>query len=490
MCCGTVPRHRFSAFWLRSSSVIVQRSVMQRGVIPARGGHSRTGAVQTAAHRTGVQGSQALSRDQLSRPAKQQGVQPAQQLGARQQGQPASSAQQSRGDSQAELAEEIKRRTLKISLPRGNSYTRIDLAKSLEKEKFDLKDIEALGTQQQNNVWYITFKSEELAGSLLSEGVLVVAGKTGYVSALDHNAHRVRIHWAPYFLSQQAVLQTLSSALPEMASIENWGYEKSQIKNLEHVATMVRFVVIKYPGPTSDLPHLLKVKEGNESHEILLTITGRQPICFKCKEVGHTRGNCMLCSLCGSRRHIAANCPGQTYATVSHTTEMTMEADDVVEETPEEREALERDRAPDATAATLGTEDWGMDQPQQGLQSMAEAIQLRPEDFPPLGEVTRAVNLVKPGEGEMEGTGELKDKAEEVAIGSQFLDHVTGSLGDTQKDQVPLGQVVTRSEGEETVEMNSDDSRLLVQTSSEEEDNSGDSFRLVKPKKRKKDKNP
>ena len=46
-------------------------------------------------------------------------------------------------------------------------------------------DLEALGTKQQNNEWFVTFLDQALLEDFLSLGVLTVAGKTVFNSSLN-----------------------------------------------------------------------------------------------------------------------------------------------------------------------------------------------------------------------------------------------------------------------------------------------------------------
>ena len=186
---------------------------------------------------------------------------------------------------------DVKHRTCKISLPRNTSYHRLHVAEALI-EYTNFKDIEAIGTRQSNAEWYVTFYKKEAHAAFLELGVININERNGYISTLDSKTHRLRIHWAPYHLAMSGLHAKLAGALPQGATILSLGYERSQINELQHVATLVRFAVVSFDGPASRLPHLLTVTEGEEQMEVLVTTQGRDPICLKCRRVGHMRAQC------------------------------------------------------------------------------------------------------------------------------------------------------------------------------------------------------
>ena len=200
------------------------------------------------------------------------------------------------------------------------------------------KDIEAIGTRQTNSEWFVTFYKKPAHAAFLELGVITINGRNGYITTLDSATHRLQIHWAPYHLAMSGLHVKLAGALPQGATILSLGYERSQITELEHVATLVRFAVISFDGPASRLPHLLTVNEGEEQMEVLITTQGRDPICLKCRRVGHVRAWCTtpFCYMCKKSGHTPQECDGRTtsYAGAVRTT-VPIDVDD-----PEEGEGL------------------------------------------------------------------------------------------------------------------------------------------------------
>ncbi|ELU11917.1 hypothetical protein CAPTEDRAFT_192946 [Capitella teleta] len=171
---------------------------------------------------------------------------------------------------------EVKRRTIRIELPRTSSYTRIDIAEALSKCCI-LENIEALGTVKYNNIWELTMKTSQAADRLMQHGTITVKDVAGRMSSMDATRLKLRIHWAPHWLPSRAVEAVLKRELPRGAVLEGQGVEKSTIKGLNHVATLVRFTIVRYAGNPADLPHLLKIQVEREEMELLVTVQRRKP---------------------------------------------------------------------------------------------------------------------------------------------------------------------------------------------------------------------
>jgi len=389
--------------------------------------------------------------------------------------------------------QQVKKRTVKITLPRSSSYTRLDLAESLRQVHFPLSSVEALGTRQQNHQWFLTVSTEEEAADLLSLGMMSVAGKSGFISTLDDTAHRVRIHWAPYHLSQPVLTAALKAALPDGANVVQSGYEKSMVKGLEHVSTLVRYAVVSYEGSAAHLPHLLKVSQAGESFELLLTIQGRKPICLRCKQVGHVRSQCIFCHICKSNLHISSNCPNSvsSYANAIRAGRRDSSGD----------EAGDRMEVGDEMA------EGGDRVLPEVSQNPPSALLSTPEEFPPLDEVTLALNQVRSEDGPSASKESVPEDGERSQIDVRLLSPEDAqeeaeqqklrSQGpkstDTQRQAVPPGQRL-RQDSRSGDEESPDHRRLIIMTGqsspqdegSSEDGISGEPWQSTKRRKKQK----
>ena len=130
-------------------------------------------------------------------------------------------------------------------------------------------------------MWFITCKTKEATTEILSKGVLSIRDKEGILCSQGCDVFQMRIHWAPYYLPPESVTRSLRELLPPEAEIKASGIKKSKIEGAEHIATMVRFAVVRYPGRAEDVLHLITAKVEGETVEMLCTVPRRAPLCLK-----------------------------------------------------------------------------------------------------------------------------------------------------------------------------------------------------------------
>lgn len=188
---------------------------------------------------------------------------------------------------------DLKERAVKIAFPRGVIFNMKEMAEALYVAlEGGLKKVEAMGTIRRPNEWQVTFHDIRDARRMVAMAKITVKDHIGFISSMGKSTYRLRVHWAPYHLSQQCLLKSLTEELPEGAEIVALTYETLNIQGFECVRTTTRQAVINYPGPAADLPHLVPCVQGREVYELLLTTPGRQPLCLRCHKIGHRRKEC------------------------------------------------------------------------------------------------------------------------------------------------------------------------------------------------------
>ena len=155
-----------------------------------------------------------------------------------------------------------------------------------------MRKIEAIGQQRYANEWHITMREKEDAQYLVGRSKVIVKEQVGYIGGLGTQTHKIRVHWAPYRLQAKVLAQAIIDNLPVGAKLLSLIYESLNIPALDYIKTETRTGVINYCGAPENLPHLLKVQQGREEFEILITIPGRAPLCLRCKQMGHRRNSC------------------------------------------------------------------------------------------------------------------------------------------------------------------------------------------------------
>ena len=181
-------------------------------------------------------------------------------------------------------------RTLILSGDRaGTPYFREDFLNGLKLVLGDgISQIVSFGPLAKNTEWFLMVKSERARDNLLAAGVVKVKGGVFSVRSADSTQFRVRIHWAPPFIPNDVIINHLSQYGKVLSCVN----EMSVSKGFENVATGVRTVVMC--GNKADLPHFFVVvdKSTKQTFQLLVTVTGRPPICLRCNKVGHFRREC------------------------------------------------------------------------------------------------------------------------------------------------------------------------------------------------------
>jgi len=208
-----------------------------------------------------------------------------------------------------------RQRTVRVTLdPAGRPYGRADFIRQVN-DTVGLPSLEAVGPTQESNVWELTFSSQITSTQFVAGGDFNVRGFKAAVQAADNQCYRVRLHWVPYYVPHEVFVEAFQAAGAKVVAAE---FDKSAVKGMEHVCSGLRTYTIRTSHP-ADIPHLIPFSSGHEQREALVTMTGRLPLCLRCRTSGHVRQQCKMpfCWRCKSYGHTKKDCPGRTYASAA-----------------------------------------------------------------------------------------------------------------------------------------------------------------------------
>ena len=189
----------------------------------------------------------------------------------------------------------------------GKPYVREDFTDSLNEILECLKiHVASFGPLARNSEWCLTLKSDAAKDLMMSAGTLKVRGCKFYVRSADKTQFAARVHWAPAFIPNAAIAKVLG----ESFKVQSIAMETSTCKGFEAIPTGIRRLVLT--GVKDEIPHVFTIINPNtqEKFELLITIPGRSPLCFKCKHTGHYRSECFTpyCRQCGVYGHSTEKC--------------------------------------------------------------------------------------------------------------------------------------------------------------------------------------
>ena len=191
---------------------------------------------------------------------------------------------------------------------------------------------------------------------MLLAGYVTAKGKNFKVRSSDNREFTAKIHWAPPFAPNTAIVK----ALDPYGEVKTICFEKCKSQGFESVCSGIRSVVMT--GDRRKVPHLITVTNPvtADKYELLVTIAGRPPLCLKCRQTGHYRRACKtpFCRHHGVYGHTTESCAldKATYATAMRKTkegsdDTDSEENEVTPRDHEGRSATVRDPASGALSA-------------------------------------------------------------------------------------------------------------------------------------------
>lgn len=175
-----------------------------------------------------------------------------------------------------------------------------------------LADIVSLGGFQMNHVWIATLRTPEAKQRLVDCKELKVKQLRCLVIDPSSTEVRLRLHWVPYQVPDDAVRKLLEP----YGKVIEVGREKWRVDGFEGIesTTRVARMTLKSGVTPDTMPHQLRLQGANA----LIVIPGRAPVCLRCKRTGHIRRECRVpkCSECYRFGHEKDECV-KTYARVT-----------------------------------------------------------------------------------------------------------------------------------------------------------------------------
>jgi len=235
-----------------------------------------------------------------------------------------------------------RQRTVRVTLdPAGRPYGRADFVRQVH-DTVGLPSLEAVGPTQESNVWELTFSCQMKATQYVAGGDFNVRGFRAAVQAADNQCYRVRLHWVPYYVPHDVFVTAFESKGAKVVAAD---FDKSAVKGMEHVCSGLRTYTLRTSHP-GDIPHLIPFTSGHEQREALVTMTGRLPLCLRCRTSGHVRQQCKVpfCWRCKTYGHRKQDCPGRTYASAADPRRGTDPSNQPDEEEEDEEDTVEERR--------------------------------------------------------------------------------------------------------------------------------------------------
>lgn len=183
--------------------------------------------------------------------------------------------------------------TVRLSPQSWVSSSYLDVLNILEEEGLKAEDILGLYKVSASDSNYSLFLSNEDALNFLKEKKVIGNSRLKFnVVGLTEQVVSLRIHWLPLFYDNR-LLKAIFCDYGEVIDVRLCKSSHAKLCALNGM----REVLLKTDEILKQkIPHMVNFGSGQS---ILVTMSGRPPLCLKCREVGHVRRDC------GSNRSFA-----------------------------------------------------------------------------------------------------------------------------------------------------------------------------------------
>ncbi|GFT78502.1 CCHC-type domain-containing protein [Nephila pilipes] len=193
--------------------------------------------------------------------------------------------------------------SLRLQFPKFSKGFNPSFFEEFVQEHVGEDNLVSIGRMNFPNEWQMEVSSKEVREKLIRWGKTKIKNRSCWIYPLGTSEIRGFVHWLPNTVQNQKLKEFLSK-YGEVLFVE------SQKQNLwsGKVSSDSRYYALYLRAGQSmdDLPHFYEF----DNFLALITVRGRNPACFHCKEIGHRKNECKkfkvkLSSYCERPKHSA-----------------------------------------------------------------------------------------------------------------------------------------------------------------------------------------
>ena len=218
--------------------------------------------------------------------------------------------------------EEQDKRSVCIVCPYkdGVVYSHDQVLQAIESVGINRKAIQAYDQMEKNRIWEVLFVDTRSRDVLAQQALLFIGGNEAKVFPTVGDVAAIRVFWAPLCVPTEFIANAIQEETQQRGgSIRflNAGF----LNDRNGMATSNRFFKAEVEN-RDQVPHLIDVHipTRGRTYRVLVMVQGRDPMCLKCKQVGHHRASCThsmsdsrWCRICDRNSgHATVDCPDYT----------------------------------------------------------------------------------------------------------------------------------------------------------------------------------
>ncbi|GFS58275.1 CCHC-type domain-containing protein, partial [Trichonephila inaurata madagascariensis] len=194
--------------------------------------------------------------------------------------------------------------SLRFQFPKFSKGFHPEYFEEFVEEHVGDENLVCIGRLNFPNEWQMQLRSKEIREKLIRWGKTKIKNRSCWIYPLGTSEIRGFIHWLPNTVPNQK-LKDFLSRFGEVLFVEN---QKQSLWNGKVLSDSRYYALYLRAGQSmDDLPHF----HTFDDFLSLITVRGRNPACFHCKEIGHRKNECKkfkdkLNSYCQRPSHSAA----------------------------------------------------------------------------------------------------------------------------------------------------------------------------------------
>lgn len=218
----------------------------------------------------------------------------------------------------------LERRSIRLVCPykEGYIYGRDEIIWAITNQGLPKTAIQGIGQMEKNRIWEVLFTTTEWRDRIAHLDSLQTPEAT-YIKVfpITGNVAHIKVFWVPLCVPNALISQAIINATGRNGgNVKILSGQNQKVKDRSE-NIMYESAVRSFKAEVSDknlIPHIMTINIPGRDRptRILITVAGREPMCLKCKQIGHHRSECKLdkddsrwCSICaGNVGHSTNDC--------------------------------------------------------------------------------------------------------------------------------------------------------------------------------------
>ena len=195
---------------------------------------------------------------------------------------------------------DMERRSIRLVCPfvDGYTYSSDEMISAITSQGLPKTAIQGIGQMEKNRVWEVLFTTIEGRDRVAHLDILRIPNGTEIkVFPITGNIAHIKVFWVPLCVPNAMISQAISKEVGRRGgNIKFLSGQNQKVKD-KRDNIMYESAMRIFKAEVADkniIPHIMTINIPGRDRptRILITVAGREPMCLKCKQIGHHRSEC------------------------------------------------------------------------------------------------------------------------------------------------------------------------------------------------------